>query len=103
MYHRMPIKLSKCPRWRSIVYEDRIQELTAERIADIPVPQVVEELVELSRVFHLDRIQQCFVEQTCETPDTSIAEKIVEEPDTQTQGKTQQVVNRHVQHASSTQ
>ena len=35
----------------STVSEDRIQERTAERIADIPVPQVVEELVEVSKVF----------------------------------------------------
>ena len=53
---------------------------TAERIVDIPVPQDVEELVEVSRVFPQGRIQQRFVEQTDETPDISLGEKIVEKP-----------------------
>ena len=38
------------------------------------------------------------MEQTDETPDISLAEKIVERLVTQTQGKTQQVVNTRVQH-----
>ena len=64
----------------SAVSEDRIQEQTAERIDESPVPRVFEELVEVSRVFRQDRIQQCFVEQTDETPDIDIAEKVVERP-----------------------
>ena len=88
-------QLVKLPK---TVSEDGIQQRTAERIADIPVPQTVEELVEVCRVFPQDRSHQCFVEQTDETPDISFAEKIVERPVTQTQGKTQQVVNTRVQH-----
>ena len=42
------------------------------------------------------------MEQTDETPDISIAEKIVEGPVTQTQGKTQQVLNTRVQHVVDT-
>ena len=78
------------------IAEDRIrgQNPRAERIDAIPVPQDVEELVE-------DRSQQCFVEHTDETPDISLA-KIVEGPVTQTQGKTQQVVNTCVQHVVDT-
>ena len=87
-------QLVKLPK---TVFVDRIQQRTVERIVDIPVPQDVKELVEVSRVSQ-DRIQQRFVEQTDATPDISFAEKIVEKPVTQTQGKTQQVVNTRVQH-----
>ena len=84
------------------VSKDGIQQRTVERIAEIPVPQVVEELVEVFKVFPQDRIQQRLVEQTIETPDITLAEKIVEGPVTQTQGKTQQIVNRSVQHVLDT-
>ena len=60
-----------------------------------PVPQVVEELAEISKVFSLDRVQQRSVEQDIETPAISLVEKIVEMPVTR---KTQQVANTHVQH-----
>ena len=59
------------------VSDDRIQQRTAEHIADISVPQDVEELVEVFRV-PKDRIQQRLAEQTVDTPDISLAEKIVE-------------------------
>ena len=85
----------KLPKTES---DDRTQQRTAECIVNIPVSQNVVELVEVSRVLQ-DRIQQRFVEQTDETPDLSFAEKIIEKPVTQTQGKTQQVVNKRVQHA----
>ena len=54
--------------------------------------------MEVFKVFPQDRIQQRLVEQTIETPDITLAEKIVEGPVTQTQGKTQLVVNTSVQH-----
>ena len=87
---------SKLPK---TVSENRIQERTVEHIAaDIPVLQVAEELMEASKVFLKDRIQQRFTEQTIDTLGISLAEKIVEGPVTQTQGKTQQVVNTSAQH-----
>ena len=89
--------LEQLVKWPSTISEDRIQERTAERIVDIPVPQDVEELVEVSRVSQ-DMIQQRSVEQTDETPDFSFAANIIEKLVTQTQGKTQQVVNTRVQH-----
>ena len=52
------------------------------------------------RVFSQDRIQQRTVEQTI--PATSLAEMIVEVPVIQTQGRTQQGVNTHVQHVVNT-
>ena len=92
-------QLVKLPKTES---DDRIQQRTAEHIAVIPVPHVVEKLVVVSSVFPHDRSQQRFAEQTGETLDISLAEKIVEEPITQTQGKTQQVVNTHVLHVVNT-
>ena len=93
-------QLVKLPK---TVSENRIQERTVEHIAaDFPVPQVAEELVEISKVFLKDRIQQRFAEQTIYTPGISLAEKIVEGPVTQTQGKTQQVLNTSVQHDVNT-
>ena len=80
------------------VSDDRIQQRTAEHLADIPVPQDVKELVEVSEVFPQDRSQQCFLEQINETPDVSFAEKVFETPVTQTQ----QVVNTSVQHVFNT-
>ena len=82
------------------VSEDRTPQRTVEHIVGIPVPQFVEELAEVFRVFSQDRIQQRAVEQTI--PATSLAEKIVEVPVVQTQGKTQQGVNTHVQHVDGT-
>ena len=76
----------------STVFEDRIQQRTAEHIAVIPVPQDVDELVEVCRVPQ-DRIQQRLAEQTVDTLEISLAEKIVERAVTQTQ----QVVNTSVQ------
>ena len=93
-------QLVKLPK---TVSENRIQERTVEHIAaDFPVLQVAEELVEVSEVFPKDMIQQRFAEQTIDTPGISLAEKIVEGPVTQTQGKTQQVVNTSVQHNVNT-
>ena len=67
-----------------------------------PVPQVVEELAEASKVFSQDRVQQRFGEHTIENPAISLDEKIVEMPVTRTQEKTQQVVNTHVQMSTHT-
>ena len=50
------------------------------QIVDIPVPQVVEELVEVFKVFFQDRVQQRIVEQIIETPAISLVEKIVKVP-----------------------
>ena len=65
-----------------------------ELIADILVPQDMEELARFFKVSFLDRVQQSSVEQTIETPDITLGEKIVDGPVTQTQ----QVVNTRVQH-----
>ena len=51
-----------------------------------------------SRFFPRTGFNSVFVEQTIEIPAISLAVKIVEVPVVQTQGKTQQVVNTHVQH-----
>ena len=40
------------------VVQDRIQQRTLEQISDTPVPQVMEELVEVFTVFSQDRVQQ---------------------------------------------
>ena len=73
----------------------RIQQRTVEQIIDASVPQTVEELAEVSKVFSLDGFQQRFGEQIIETLTISLAEKIVEMPITR---KTQQGVNTHVRH-----
>ena len=60
------------------VLQDRIRQRTVELIADILVPQDMEELARFFKVSFLDRVQQSSVEQTDETPDISLAVKIVE-------------------------
>ena len=56
----------------------------------------MEEQAEASKVFSQNMVQQSFRGQTAETPAISFAEKTVEMLDTQTQDKTQHVVNTHV-------
>ena len=73
-----------------------------EQIVDVPVPQVVEELMEVSHVFLQDRVHQRLVEQIIEAPAISLAEQIVEVPVIQMQGETQQGANTHVQHVVDT-
>ena len=72
------------------VFQDRIQR-TLEQISDTPVPQVVEELVEVFTHFHQDGVQQRFAEQIFEIPAISLDEKISEK-----------VANTHVQHVMNT-
>ena len=76
------------------VPQDRIRQRTVELIADILVPQDVEELARFFKVSFLDRVQQSSAEQTIETPDITLGEKIVDGPVTQTR----QGVNACVQH-----
>ena len=87
-----------CRKWRNSWWKCRRPFPKTEsssglwsRIVDAPVPQAVEKLAEVSRVFSQDRIQQRTVEQT--TPATSLAEKVVEVPVIQTEEKTRQGVN----------
>ena len=77
-------------------------ESASPRFLSAPVPQVVEELAEACKVFSQDTVQQRFGAQTIELPAISLDEKIVEMPVIQTQGKTQQVVNTHVQQVVNT-
>ena len=48
-----------------------------EKIVDTLIPQIVQELAEISKVFPQDRVQQCSTDQTIEIPDVSLVEKIV--------------------------
>ena len=56
------------------MFQDRIQQRTLEQISDTPVPQVVEELVEVLTFFSQDRDQQRFAEQIFATPAISPTE-----------------------------
>ena len=58
--------------------------------------------VEVSKVFSQNRVQQHFGGQIVEPPAISLAGKIVKVPVSETQEKTQQVANTHVQHAINT-
>ena len=75
MYHRLSSRLSKypCRRWYGETAggsaEDRSPRTesssgTVEQIVDARVPQAVEELANVFRVFSQDRIQERTVEQT---------------------------------------
>ena len=96
-----------CPKWRNSWRKCRRQFPKTEsssglwsRSLTLPVPQGVEEVAEVFRVFSQDRTQQRAVEQT--TPATSLVEMIVEMPVARTPEKTQQVANTLVQHAVNT-
>ena len=58
------------------VFQGRILQRTLEQISDIPVPQVVQELVEGITDLSHDRDQQRFAEQLFEHPATSPTEII---------------------------
>ena len=92
-------QLAEVPK---IVSQDRIQQRTVEQTVDILVPQDVEGPAEFFKASSQDRVQQRFGGQIIETPAISLAEKIVEVPVIQTQEKTQQGVNTHVQHVVDT-
>ena len=111
-----------------IVLQDRTLHCTAEQILDVLVPEMAEQLVEVSETVSRDRIQQRTVEQIIDasvpqaveeldevfrvfsqdriqqrtveqtTPVTSLAEKVVEVPVIQTEEKTRQGANMFVQH-----
>ena len=57
---------------------DRIPQRIAEQAVDAAVPQVAEEIIEMSDAFSQDRIQQRNVEQITEASAVSFAEEIVE-------------------------
>ena len=76
------------------------EQRAVEQIVDAPVLQAVEEVAEVSKVFSQDRVQQRIVEQTI--PAIPLDEKIVELPVIQTEEKTRQGVNTHVQHVVNT-
>ena len=96
----VPDMVEQLVKLPNTVSQDRIRQRTVEQIVDTSDPQVVEKLVVVFRVFSQDRIQQRTVEQTI--PATSLTEMIVEVPVIQTQGRTQQGVNTHVQHVVNT-
>ena len=66
---------------------DRSNQRTVEHTSDIPVPQVMKELAEISEVFSQDRVRQRSVEQTVEIPAISLAGEIIEMPVIRTQEK----------------
>ena len=73
-----------------------------EQIVDGPVPQDVENWVEVFKVSPQDRVKQRFVTQIIETLAFSIAEKGVEILVIQTHEKMRLVANTHVQHVVTT-
>ena len=81
------------------VSRNGVQQRTVEQIVDTPVPQAVEELTEVFRVFSQDRTQERTVKQI--NPAIPLAEKIVELPVIQTEEKTRQGVNACVQHIAN--
>ena len=99
MYHRMSGKFSKCPG-RQV--ETELLQNTVERVVDVPVAEMVKQLVKLPKTISEDEIQERIVEQTIETLAIFLVGKIFEVPSIQTQGKTQQGVNMHVQHVVDT-
>ena len=92
-------QLVKLPKTLS---EDRIQERTVEQTVDILVPQDVEETAEFFKAPSQDRAQQSSAEQTIEPPTVFLFVKIVEVPVIQTQRRTHQGENTHVQHVVDT-
>ena len=80
---------SKLPWYSGQILDVPVLELVKQwaklpNTVDAPVPQVVEELAEASKVFSQDRVQRRFEGQIIKTPGISLAEKIIEMPVTQT-------------------
>ena len=122
MYHRLLVKFFGAPKISS---DDLNLQGTVEQIPDVLVPEMVEQLVKLSKTVSVDRIQQQTVEhitadtpvpqdveepgeffkafsqirvQLLENPAIPLAEKIVELPFIQTEEKTRQSANVCAQH-----
>ena len=56
-----------------------------EQIVDVPVPQVVEEVVQVDRIVPQERVQQRTVEQIVEVPVPQMVEEVVHVPQIQVQ------------------
>ena len=46
-----------------VIPQERVLERIAKQIVDIPIPQIVEEIVDVAQIIPQDRFQQCTVEQ----------------------------------------
>ena len=75
MYHRFLCKFSKCPK---ILSRDRILQGTVEQILDVPVPEMVEQLVNLPNTVFQDSIQERTVERIADVPVPQVVEELVE-------------------------
>ena len=63
---------------KSLASRDRILQGTVEQISDVPVPQMVEQLVKLPKTVSQDRIQQRTAEQIVDIPVPQVVEELVE-------------------------
>jgi len=59
--------------------KERVQQRTVEQVVDVPVPQVVEEVIEVAKVIPQERVQQRTVEQVVDVPVPQIVEEILEQ------------------------
>ena len=64
---------------------EELIEVFDEQLVDIPVLRVAEKFIEIFTLFFQNRVQQRIVEQITETPRVSLADEITETPQIQTQ------------------
>ena len=55
-------------RWEMMVDVPSLQERIVEQITHVPVPQIVEETVEVAKIFHQERVQQPTLEEIVVVP-----------------------------------
>ena len=75
MYYRLSTKFSKCPRFQA---ETESYRVPVEQILDVPVPEMVEQLVKLPKTVSEDGIQQPTVEQIVDILDPQDVEEPAE-------------------------
>ena len=62
----------------NIVAQERVRQRTVEQMVEIPVPQVVEEVEQVSKIAPQERVMQHSVEQIVEVPVPQVVEEIVQ-------------------------
>ena len=63
---------------RSLASRDRASQDSVERVLDVPVPEMVEQLVKLQKIVSEDGIQQRTVEQIVDVPVPQAVEELAE-------------------------
>eukprot|EP00971_Amphidinium_carterae_P264233 5241909-Amphidinium_carterae.1 len=72
VFHKSPTvtSLEIYPHWftREVVTEERIINMSVDQIIDVPIPQTVEEIINVPKIVPQERVMNRTVEQIVDVP-----------------------------------